>query len=374
MRTCTSLAVLVVLLLTAGASFAQSPEDELRRAEDQLAAALIAKDRETLDRLLAPGFALRADPDITRDAWLTNAVSLCWGDRFDLTDFALRSATSDTAIVTLILTTHEDPVKCEPAVIRSLITDVWVRADAQSGWRLAMRHSGPPGEDVAQQFSRTDPPPPRWERTAELSLVATGGNTDTQTLGAGGSVIWRPSVWVTRARAAYVRSVADDIETAESLVAGLRVSRALSPRLELFGRAEYLVNRFAGIDYRTMVDAGVGWQLLEAAGHSLKVDAAAGVTHESRLEGGDLTFASGSGGLLYEWTLSKTTSLSEQALLTADLGETGNWRFQNGFALTTSMTNVLSFRVSHELKRINRPVPGFRKTDTVLAAALVAKF
>ena len=33
-------------------------------------------------------------------------------------------------------------------------------------------------------------PPPRWERKAELSLVATGGNTDTQTIGAGASINW----------------------------------------------------------------------------------------------------------------------------------------------------------------------------------------
>ena len=32
-------------------------------------------------------------------------------------------------------------------------------------------------------------------------------------------------------------------------VAELRQARKISPRLQLFGRADYLINRFAGIDY-----------------------------------------------------------------------------------------------------------------------------
>jgi putative salt-induced outer membrane protein YdiY len=179
---------------------------------------------------------------------------------------------------------------------------------------------------------------------------------------------------VTRARAAYVRSAANDVETAESATAELRVSRALSPRLEAFGRADYLANRFAGIDYRTTLDGGLGWLLYQDARHSLRVDGAAGVTHESRLAADDQSFAVGSAGALYKLKLSTTTEIAEQVLLSTDLGEIGNWRLQNGFSLTATLTRILSLKVSHELKRINRPVPGFKRTDTILAAALVASF
>ena len=374
MRTIITILAFAAVLLPSRVARAQSPADEIRRQEQQLATALTAKDRAGLDTLLHPDFVLRGDPDVSREAWLSNALSLCWGDRFDLTEFSVRRTTADTAIATLILTTHQDPKTCAPAVVRSLITDVWVRQEGQPGWRLAVRHSGPAGAGVDLQSTKTPPPPPRWERTAELSFVATGGNTDTQTLGAGGAVIWRPSAWVTRARAGYVRSAVDDVETAEALVAELRVSRALSPRIEAFGRADYLVNRFAGIDYRTTIDGGLGWLLFEDTRHSLKVDAAVGVTHESRLAGDDQTFLAGSGGALYKWKLSATTELTEQALVTTDLGEPGNWRLQNSLALTARMTRVLSLKLSHELSRINRPVPGFETTDTILAAALVASF
>jgi putative salt-induced outer membrane protein len=351
---------------------AQSLEDELRAAEQQLAAALISKDAAAFERLLAPGFVLRGAPDVPRGEWIKNALSMCWGDRFDITDVSVTSQSADVAVVSLLLTTAQDPVTCEPAIIRSLITDVWVRDG--TGWRLALRHSGPPADSVAAQFAKLDPPPPLWEGSAELSLVATGGNTDTQTLGAGASVTWRPGPWTTRGRAAFVRSATDDAVTAESLVAELRPARALSSRAEVYARGEYLVDRFSGIDHRTTVDAGLGWLLIDDAPHTLKVDGGVGITREARLAGGDETFTAATASAAYTWQIGPTATLSEQPLVSVAFGEAGNWRLQNSLNLTVTMSRRLSVRLAHELKRINQPVPGFRKMDTVLSAALVARF
>lgn len=345
---------------------------DLQTAEQQLATALTQKDAEALERLLAPTFVLRASPDVPRETWITNALTLCWGDTFDVSEFSVTNQTANTAIVSLLLTTHRDPVTCEAATIRSLLTDVWTRIDGT--WRLALRHSGPAGQDVSGQFAKTAPPPPRWERSAELSMVATGGNTDTQTLGAGMAVIWRPGAWTTRSRAAFVRSVTDDEVTAESLLAEIRQSRALTPRSDVFGRAEYVVDRFAGLSDRTTVEGGFGWLLLQHPVHSLKIDGSAGFTHESRLTGESLTFSSATVASIYKWQLSTTTTLNEHATISTDIAESGNWRLQNGLHLAHSLTRVLTVRIAHELKHVNRPVPGFRKTDTVLSAALVTRF
>jgi putative salt-induced outer membrane protein len=364
--------LLTALLLLPLTAAAQTPDADLRAAEDQLAAALTAKDRDVFERLLAPEFVLRGAPDVDRATWIGNALGMCWGDTYEITDFDVRGRTEDMAIVSLVLTTQVDPVTCEPAIIRSLLTDVW--SSTPDGWRLALRHSGPAGSAVAAQFAKTDPPPPRWERTAELSLVATGGNTDTQTLGAGGSVIWRPGVWNTRARAAYVRSATEGIDTAESLTADLRQSRELSPRADVYARVAYLADRFAGIDHRTTLDAGLGWLAVDQAPHSLKLDAGAGFTHESPLTGGTETFAIGTGSALYRLRINRTSEFTELLRFTADLGEAENWRLHNAAAVTVTMTRLFTLRVAHELKRNNRPVPGFRATDTMLAAALVARF
>ena len=77
---------------------------------------------------------------------------------------------------------------------------------------------------------------------------------------------------------------------------------------------------------------------------------------------------------LYKWQLSATTTLNEQATLSTDIAEPVNWRLQNGLNLAHNLTRILTVRISHELKHVNRPVPGFRKTDTVISAAMVTKF
>jgi putative salt-induced outer membrane protein len=218
------------------------------------------------------------------------------------------------------------------------------------------------------------PPPPRWERKAELSLVSTGGNTDTQTLGLGASVIFRPGTWTTEARTAFVRSENMNIETAKTFIADVRESRALTPRAEVFGRYGYLSDPFAGIDHRSTVDGGVGYKLLLGPVHTLRVDGGLGYTREARKVGDDVSFALANFGAAYKWQISKTADLSDGALLTASLSNGDEWRFGNALALTAAMTRVFSLKLSHDVKFNNAPVPGFEKADRIMSVALVARF
>ena len=219
-----------------------------------------------------------------------------------------------------------------------------------------------------------DAPPPRWERKAELSLVQTGGNTDTQTLGLGASVIFRPGRWTTEARTAFVRSETSDIETAKSFIADLREAYALSRRVELFGRYGYLADPFAGIDHRSTIDGGIGYKLLLGPVHTLRADAGLGYTTESRSVGDDVSFALANFGGAYKWQISTAADLTNSAILTASLEDGGAWRFANAFALTAALSRVFSLKLSHDLKYNNAPVVGFEKADRLTSVAVVAKF
>jgi putative salt-induced outer membrane protein YdiY len=363
---------LLLALYPLVAAAQEAGDDELLVLEQQLAAALVARDSATYDRLLAPEFVLRGVPDVPRDTWVGNAVRLCWGDRAEVSDFSRRDVSSDTAIITLVLTTYQHPETCDPALIRSLITDVW-RRDPE-GWRLVLRHSGPAGGGLDRQFALTPPPPPRWARTAELSIVSTGGNSDTETLGLGGSVIWRPAPWLTEARVAFVRSETDDVETARSFVASVRQSRAVTTRLDAFGRVESLRNEFAGIEHRLTLDAGVGYRAVETPVHRVRFDGGLGYSQETRLESEDLSFAVATGGVVYGWQPSRRTQLTDTALFTTSLADAEDWRFSNVFAFSTSLTRLLTLKLSHELKYAHAPVPGFGTTDRILSLAFVVTF
>jgi putative salt-induced outer membrane protein YdiY/ketosteroid isomerase-like protein len=364
--------LLAVIVVRSPALQAQALEKELRAAEERLAAALIAKDVDAFETLLAADFVLRGSPDVTRDGWIDNARTLCWGDQFEIADLRVVPILSETAIVTLTLVTNRDPASCEPAVIRSLLTDVWRRQD--EGWTLVLRHSGPAGSSLDVQFARTAAPPPVIEGSAELSLVSTGGNSDTETLGLGGSVIWRAGRWTTDGQVSFIRGEAFDVETARSLVTSVRQGRAITPRLDAFGRLDYLVNEFAGIDRRSSVDAGLGYKAVDTGPQRLRLDVGIGYSHETRVAGADVDSALTNIGAVYRWRLHRAASLDNASLLTASLDRGDDWRLRNTLAVTTTMTRRLSLKVAHDLKYVNLPAPGFATTDRSLSAALVAKF
>jgi len=338
--------------------------------EQALAAGLVQHDRAALDRLLAPDFVLRGAPDVDRATWLDRAVSLCWGERADIGDLAVR-ALGDSRIATFVLTTDRDPLSCEPATIRSLITDVWERSD--DGWRLVLRQSGPAESGVAQQYTKVAPPPPRWDGRSEVSYVATGGNTSTQTIGAGGELAWRPEPWLTRARFNFVRATTDGTENARSFSAELRQSRDFTPHLGVFGQVAYLRDTFAGILHRVGVDAGLSWTAA-AAPHELKLDAGGGYTHESRLLQPDRSFATGTLRAGYQLKLTDTTELGDDATFTANLQQASDWRVSNTAAVAVGLNGSLSLKFSYALNYLREPVPGFKRTDTVTSAALVVHF
>lgn len=231
---------------------------------------------------------------------------------------------------------------------------------------------------AAAASGQDSPPPPTptplWSGKGELSFVSTSGNSDTQTLGVGAEVEYKPGFWSFLFKSAFVRSEADDVENARSFLATLRAARSISPRLEAFARGEYLQNTFAGIDSRIAGEGGIAYALFPDPPNKLKVEAGLGYARENRVTGEDLAFPSGRGGLLYEWQISKRAVYTEELSFTQDLEEGENWRILNTGSLTAEVTTVLSLKLSFAITYANLPPPGFGKRDTTTSAAVVAKF
>jgi len=229
-----------------------------------------------------------------------------------------------------------------------------------------------PGVILAQDADPEEPP--RWSGAAEVSAVATSGNSDTRTFGLGGEVVFDPGTWKWLGRVAYVETEAGDVLRARSQSALLEASRMISERLDVYGRGGYLRDLFAGIERRLTTEAGLAYQLIATGTHTLEVLGGAGFTQEERLTGDDLSFGTANGTGRYAWALTETSALTEEAAFVAALNSGDDWRFTNEIAATAALSSLLSLKASQKLSYLNRPVPGFRKTDTIFAAALVANF
>lgn len=220
------------------------------------------------------------------------------------------------------------------------------------------------------------PPPPAWTGAAQVSFLSTSGNTDTSVLGVGGEARYKgASPWSIGAKSALNRGSVAGKENLRNITATLRAGRALSDRTELFVESGYAEDTYAGIDSRVGGEAGIARKLSLTEPHLLSVEGGLGFAHEVRLPKKTANdFATARAGLAYKYVISKTADFQNQSNLTLNLSESKDWRWTNVAALTAALSSRFSIKVSHTLSRLNTPPSGKKKSDTAVAAALVAKF
>jgi putative salt-induced outer membrane protein YdiY len=353
---------------------------EVLAYEQGLAYALNSRDRSHIESLLSEDFVLRGAPDVDRETWINNAMTYCWGDHWEFSNATVR-LDDDVAVASLVVTFFVDPLSCQAALVRSLITDVWIRDGDE--WRLRVRHSGPvPADSVQGQFGAVEEPPPIWSLSSELSFVATAGNASTRTIGLGAALEHRGDQSNTDMSISYVSNEAESETLARALSAYVRHGIRVRESLDVFGRVGYARDRFAGIVNRVTTEVGTAYTATLPR-HVLTTEAAIGYTAERRVARsdvefgtgtGDLRFVTGTGAILYQWRVRPGTDLRNALRAVADLSEAENWRGTNELALTVVLTRLLTLKVSQSVEYRNVPVETFRRTDMRTAAAFVVSW
>ena len=344
-----------------------SPDTVLRKLEQELADTFRTKARADMERLLAATFVLRATPDVDRETWIREALGRCWGDRFDIDEFTTR-LDGPTAITSFVLTSYVNPETCQPATIRSLITDLWQR-DGDT-WRLNLRHSSAAGSGIAAQFAVV-PDTPRWLVLSELSFVSTAGNTSTRTTGLASDLTRKTDRSASHVRFTYISSVSDDVTQARATTLQARHGYNLREHLAIFARGGYTRDRFAGIDNRIALDVGLAYTVGKAPRHQLTFEGGVGYTAEDRIEEETLRFATGTGTARYVWQIATGSEFREEVAFISDLSEADNWRAGIAAALSVAINRLLSLKVSNDVEYRNLPVTGFERTDVRTSAAVV---
>lgn len=218
------------------------------------------------------------------------------------------------------------------------------------------------------------PPPPVVEGSAELSYVGTTGNSDTQSLGVGTTLTVRPGAWTLSNKSSLVRNEDRGQVRAQSTRIETQVGRHLDPALSLVGKHGYYRDRFAGINHRHTVDVGLSFEALTTERQELTMDAGVGYANERRRTGANLSTAIATTGVFYKLALSSTATLENTAQAVLSLEDSRDKRATNVASLSARLNALLSMKVTHTLRWVALPVSGFRKTDTITAVALVAKF
>src|SRR5262249_18619535 len=107
-------------------------------------------------------------------------------------------------------------------------------------------------------------PPPLWDVEVGAAYVGTSGNTDTSSLGANFAAHRRGLVWKIESTATAVSVSTDDVKTAERYLGQVQATRKLTVIIGLTAGEKAERDRFAGIDFRNIVNGGLSWVLFHS--------------------------------------------------------------------------------------------------------------
>ncbi len=207
---------------------------------------------------------------------------------------------------------------------------------------------------------------------AELSFVETTGNTETVSLAAKNVLKYQFSEKLLGTWSVGLLLVeADQVTTAEQYSTRIRLDYIISERFYTFADTGWFQDEPAGVDSRIDLGAGAGYKFLTGPDHEMLGEAGLIQTSEEFTDGTDNDYLGSRLFGRYAYNFNEKSQFSQSLEYLQDFDDTDNYIFNSETALTTVMSDVLSFKTSYVVNYDNVPPPGSEDTDTKLSATLV---
>ena len=240
---------------------------------------------------------------------------------------------------------------------------------------LALRVAGDPADLAGIVAIETPSPAVVWHGGASAGLLATGGNTDVNSLRLDGEVTARTARDRYTASALVNRAKNADVETARNWSTAFDYNRFLSKRLFADGSLILTNDRFRDLDLRTAVSGGVGYEAWTAPMGTLSVNGGLGYVRENFATDPDDSYTA-----LKEAVKLDLLFLAKRLQVfhhhDGYFGVTGHdnlfFRMQNGARV--SLVGGLVSTVESDVDYDRSPSPGRVKTDRTFALTFGYRF
>jgi putative salt-induced outer membrane protein len=214
----------------------------------------------------------------------------------------------------------------------------------------------------------------KWTDKAQVSYLSANGNTKSSTLGASNEFEYKWTHLSMGLNAGGLGTQSQHVITAEQYYANEKLAVNLTARNYAFERAGWDKSRFSGIANRVDSSLGLGRELLKTSRNDLILELGGGFVNEQRIASERQSFASGRAYGKYVHTISPTGNFSQDAEYLHNFKRSQGYRVNTETALVSAMSTHMSLKVSYVVKYLNEPAPGFGKTDTMTAAALIFNY
>ena len=224
-----------------------------------------------------------------------------------------------------------------------------------------------------------------WSGEGSLSAGVTTGNTETTDIGLGVDVARTFIVWTVCVQATADYGETDGDDTKNRIFLGTNLDRQINDRLFGFGQLTYERDEFSGFDSRAFIGGGLGYEVLTGdvttwtvrGGPGLKIDEIEAVLDTTTVPATILSPATTEESFGATAQSNFAHQFNDNVAFTNDstavYADTST-QLGNIAAITATLTNTLSARVSFEVRHDTDPVDGFEATDTISRVSLVYGF
>lgn len=221
-----------------------------------------------------------------------------------------------------------------------------------------------------------------WAGEGSLSAGVTTGNTETTDVGLGVDLARETQIWKTSLEAIADFGETDGVETKNRIFLAGQLDRQINDRLYGFGRTSYEIDEFSGFDSRLFVGGGLGYEILTGdratwsveGGPGIKIDEVGTIVTTDANGDPQITPATTEESFSVIGASNYAFQFSENVGLTNDtdvLYAEESTQLLNTLALTASLTEALSARISFDVRHDTNPPTGFESTDTASRVSLV---
>lgn len=224
-----------------------------------------------------------------------------------------------------------------------------------------------------------------WSGEGSLSAGVSTGNTETTDLGLGVDANRDWGVWALGLNAVADFGETEGVETKNRIFLGTNLDRQINDKLFGFGQLSYEKDEFSGFASRTFIGGGLGYEIYNSdtlgwtvrGGPGFKIDEIEASIDATAVPPNVLTPATTEESIGAVAESNYRYAFNENVGLTNDtkvLYAQESTQLSNVIALTATLTDTLSARVSFEARHDTNPPLGFEDTDTISRVSLVYGF
>lgn len=210
-----------------------------------------------------------------------------------------------------------------------------------------------------------------WEGEAELGIVSTSGNTETQSVNGKVLVKNEREKWHHEASLSALQ-VEDSVQTtAEKYIATGKSEYKIDDIRYIFGTVKYEDDKFSGYEYRAIEAVGYGHRVIKQEDLNLNLEAGVGARqskpNNGSSDGEGIVLLAGNLG----WKISDTSKLTEE--LTSEIGDDATIS-KSITGLKTQVNGALAMKVTYTVQHTSKVPASIEKTDRETAVTLVYSF